>query len=181
MSRRRPVHQARARTALLAAVVVGWSSLLGSCAAVDDLVGGEAHCAADYPYYSDASALVEASDLIVVAVPGEQEVKTIDIGAGTFEAMKVWPLEVERVISGDLPTEHPLEVKLMDCLGAPGLAEGSRHVLFLATYPDTPGMPASLLNPEQGQYLLGETEGLVPVGDNEVAVQLNEVERLAAG
>lgn len=180
MARRRAIRGVRARTGLLAAAAVGWSVLLGSCAAVGDLVGDGAHCAADYPHYSDVTELVQASDLIVVAVPGKQEIRSIDIGGGTPEAMKVWPLQVERVISGQVTLDDPLEVKLMECLDAPALAEGDRHLLFLSTFPDVAGMPASLLNPEQGQYRLDDSDELVTVGDNELQLQLEEVERLAS-
>ena len=142
-------------------------------------VGGGATCVANYPYYRSVPELVRASDVIVVAVPGTQQERGIDYGSGSEEDHRVWPLEVRRVLRGEVPAGAPLEVKQMSCSDEPRLKQGEAQLLFLGTYPDTPGMPASLINPEQGQYVLDDAGMPRPIRDNELRLGLDEVERLS--
>ncbi|MEV0237610.1 hypothetical protein [Nonomuraea sp. NPDC050786] len=60
--------------------------------------------------------------------------------------------------------------------GTSSLKAGKVQVLFLNTYPD---LPATLLNPDQGQYDIDEAGNLVPLPTNTIAVSMGDLNKLA--
>lgn len=168
-------------SARLAGAAVACGALLAGCGGggILGLPEGDAYCVADSPYYRSVPELVRASDLIVVAVPSKQQDRSIAYGDGTSQEHRIWSLEVQHVLRGEVPPSGPLEVKQMSCSDEPRLRQGEPQLLFLGTYPDSPGMPASLINPTQGLYLLDDAGSPQPIEDNSLRPGLNEVEQLS--
>ncbi|MET7394648.1 hypothetical protein ABZS66_14265 [Dactylosporangium sp. NPDC005572] len=110
---------------------------------------------ADYPMYDSVRMLHERATLVVAGQVLPGAVRSIDDLVYT-----VYRVQVERRFKGT--SAETIEVKqiggtvggtvYVEAGGIP-LRTGTRYVLFLETYPDS---PASLLNPAQAQYVLGD-------------------------
>ncbi|GGM15781.1 hypothetical protein GCM10007977_016230 [Dactylosporangium sucinum] len=117
---------------------------------------------ADYPMYDSIQMLHERATLVVVGSVLSASVRSLDGMVHT-----VYRVQVDRRFKGT--SAASIEVKqLGGALGGTVYAEaggialrtGTRYVLFLETYPDS---PASLLNPAQAQYVLGGGDRPEPV------------------
>jgi len=160
--------------ALLAAVV------LGGCAAASGGGGGGGGGAGsgsgstgDYPVYATVDDLFAKADLVIEGVPGD--------GAGrAFQgvAYRVYEVEVSRVWKGVVKPGDIVEVKRVRD-EEQQLDGGKGYLLFLESYPDFPGVPASTLNPEQGQYRLDAAGAPVSLPGNAVTVTAADLTRLA--
>lgn len=158
---RRLLLQARTAGALSALVPL----LLAGCAPLDR---EPVSIDGDWPAYESLDELWEQATLVVEARLGDApEVELYEL-PGVPEAsypiaihdatvMKSWKgevregsiIKIKEAISAEI---GGVEYQLAD--EAP-LDAGRTYLLFLNTYPDaTPGVPAGLLNPWQGRYLL---------------------------
>ena len=124
----------------------------------------------DYPFYATQDELeAAATSILVVDVMSE--------APGSYEGIGVEVLTVKVV--ADAADMHPvgevLEIKEMP--GENSLHVGGRFVVFIVEY-DT--VPASLVNPTQGAYLVdGDTAR--PLEGNEVLLDTGLLSRLGIG
>jgi hypothetical protein len=143
--------------------------------------GGTVVMQPDYPGYDSLEALYEHADLVIqarIAGPGESRELKPDAGgtdpaanpeAGAPAAqavphepivVTVFAAEVVEVLKGTAKAGQTIEVKQLGGVlngvtyvdaSATSLLADTTYLLFLQTYPNA---PASLLNPQQGQYLM---------------------------
>ncbi|WP_238016341.1 hypothetical protein KZZ52_57860 [Dactylosporangium sp. AC04546] len=104
---------------------------------------------ADYPMYDNIQMLHERATLVVAGSVLSDEVRSIDGLAYT-----VYRVQVDRRFKGTSASLIDVKQVSAEAGGIP-LRTGTRYVLFLETYPDS---PASLLNPAQAQYVLRDGE-----------------------
>lgn len=126
--------------------------------------------AGDYPYYETQEQLEDAATAILV-------VDVLSEAPGSFEGI---PAEVMTVkVVADAADVHPvgelLEIKEMP--GEDVLAVGGRYVVFLEEYD---AVPASLLNPVQGAYVV-RGDGAWPQNGNEIRLDAELLQRLGIG
>lgn len=125
----------------------------------------------DYPHYATQQELENAASAILV-------VDVLSEAPGSFEGIDA---EVKTVkVVADAADVHPvgevLEIKEMP--GEDALNVGGRFVVFIEEYDN--GVPASLLNPTQGAYLVdGNTAR--PLEGNEVLLDTGLLSRLGIG
>lgn len=152
---------------------------------------------AEYLTYESLDDLWDAADLVVTASTSQgPTVRRLDIeGSGKGEeageegdVYTVFVVEVGHVWKGSASPGETLEVKQLGGLyegvqyveeGQATLSRDQNYVLFLVEFPDFPGVPASLLNPSQGQYRLDAGGELVPIGGNDLTVSIKALEELA--
>ncbi|WP_212816750.1 hypothetical protein [Polymorphospora rubra] len=170
---------------------------------------GVAESQVDYPYYESPAALFDRADLVVEADLSPDSRVTLlepDPPTGTDPAanpqagmesdaepapgalvITVYTARAVTVFKGEVRVGQNIEVKEMggtlrgvrhEVAGAVPLNGGERYVLFLSTYPNA---PASLLNPQQGQYRVDDSGALSAVPGNELTLTRADLERLAAG
>ncbi|MEV0610294.1 hypothetical protein AB0I61_28400 [Polymorphospora rubra] len=163
----------------------------------------------DYPHYESPAALFDRANLVIEADLSPDSRVTLlepDPPTGTDPAanpqagmesesepaagalvITVYTARVVTVFKGEVRVGQNIEVKEMggtlrgvrhEVAGAVPLNGGERYVLFLSTYPNA---PASLLNPQQGQYRVDDSGALSAVPGNELALTRADLERLAAG
>lgn len=161
----------------------------------------------DYPSYASLDELWERADLVVVATVGrdtrvEPLSATVDgdddpqanpnagvdsPGAGPEPLVTtVFQADVSRVFKGGRAADAgPVEVSQLGGTHdgvtytdpeSVQLTPGSEYLLFLAVFPDS---PASLLNPVQGQYPIGESGEPTALEGNDVGASLAELEEFA--
>jgi len=141
---------------------------------------------ADWPAYESLDALYGRADLVVqgaIAGPGKaQELKTGGDAADTT-VYTVVDLTVVRVFKGSAKNGQKIQIKQLGGTfkgvdyragDMPYLAQGKTYVLFLETYPDS---PASLLNPQQGQYVVEASGETAPLPGNAIKVSIPELAR----
>jgi hypothetical protein len=90
---------------------------------------------------------------------------------------RVYEVQVSRVWKGIVKPGDVVEVKRVRD-EEQQLDDGEGYLLFLESYPDFPGVPASTLNPEQGQYPLDAAGAPVSLPGNAVTVTAADLTRL---
>jgi hypothetical protein len=142
---------------------------------------------ADWPTYENVDALYDRADLVVQgALAGPGKVQELNIGGDSSETT-VYPvveLTAARVFKGSATSGQKIQLKqlggrLKGVDHRAGdmvyLAQGKTYLLFLQTYPDS---PASLLNPQQGQYVLDASGAATPLPGNNIKVSSSNLARL---
>ena len=109
---------------------------------------------------------------MIEGVPGDGADRDIE---GT--PYKVYEVEVSRVWKGVVKPGDVVEVKRVRD-EEQQLDDGKGYLLFLESYPDFPGIPASTLNPEQGQYPLDSAGAPVSLPGNALTVTAADLARL---
>jgi hypothetical protein len=158
----------------------------------------------DYPGYDSVDSLYRAADLVVeVRIGGTTAVRALRQGApdndprlnpaagtganATPDALvvTVYQASVTRVYKGGVAAGSTVPVKQLGGsyqgvtyreVGATALRPGGSYVLFLAVFPDA---PASLLNPDQGQYAVGSGGAPATVGTNTLSLTSADLTRLS--
>jgi predicted component of type VI protein secretion system len=181
--------------------------VLAACASSSPAASGEQSVEyhADYPAYDSVDSLYKTADLVIEGrLTGTPQVRqlspVVDVAdprlnpnAGVAGAAKAEPvvitvstLTVTRVHKGAAKVGSTIEVKQLGGTysGVTYRAEGvsafraqTPYLLFLATFADA---PASLLNPEQGQYVLDAAGNPTRVSPNGIAVSAADLTRLSA-
>ncbi|MEU8423540.1 hypothetical protein AB0C15_21960 [Micromonospora sp. NPDC048835] len=155
---------------------------------------------ADYPSYTSDDQLFERASIVVqgrvesdrkvvrlvqAAPRGQALPAPVDAERREGMVVTVRTVTVSRVFKGDVKPGDTVQVKQLggkldgvtytEEHGVP-LLDNGQYTLFLETYPD---QPASLLNPVQGQYLVDADNSLHALPGNEIAVSVNQLDRLA--
>lgn len=143
------------------------AAVLGGCGSASG--GGGS---GDYPVYATVDDLYAKADLVIEGVPGDGVNRAFE---GT--SYKVYEVEVSRVWKGIVTPGDIVEVKRVRD-EEQQLDGGKGYLLFLESYPDFPGVPASTLNPEQGQYRLDAAGAPVSLPGNAVTVTAADLTRL---
>jgi hypothetical protein len=165
--------------ALLAALVLGGCADGGGAAGSEGAGSGPgpgsgpgSGAQGDYPVYATLDDLFAKADLVIEGVPGDGADRDFE---GT--AYKVYEVEVSRVWKGVVKPGDVVEVKRVRD-EEQQLDDGTGYLLFLESYPDFPGIPASTLNPEQGQYPLDSAGAPVSLPGNALTVTAADLARL---
>lgn len=145
---------------------------------------------ADWPHYDTVDDLFSQADLVIEArVKDGPQVHPLDIGEGESTAIiySIFDLEVTKIYKGAVESGEKVKIKqeggkhdgvnyvMPDMVF---LVTGSSYLLFLATYPDLPGVPASMLNPTQGMYPLDESGKPTPLKGNSIKISGVDLDRL---
>jgi hypothetical protein len=127
----------------------------------------------DYPRYSTVAELFEQAGLVVEGTAGDREGRE-------YEGLpyNVWPITITRAWKGDLTEGAVVEVK-RPRQEDEQLDEDRGYLLFLETYPDVPGVPASTLNRDQGTYPLDASGAPTSLSTNEIRVTVADLRRLS--
>jgi hypothetical protein len=147
------------------------ATLLGGCYAAPSI--------RDYPSYATVDALFEGATLVVEAsVPEKGRRRDISIGGPGTDSYLVFDAVVSRVLKGTATVGEKVQIKQYADgeQGGEHLAAGRAYLLFLETYPD---VPASTLNPTQGQYELDAAGLPTPLPGNDVSISAADLTRLA--
>ena len=181
---------ASTRRPLVAAGLAAGMLLAGACAS---------HSEADYPSYASVDELWQAADLVVEVTLGpEPRVERIQVafplpgqtlpaGERVGDVYTVHAAEVTVVWKGAADVGHVVRVKQAG--GEHGgtsypagdgsaLEPGGAYLLFLETY-DEVGVPASLVNPTQGQYPLDPAGQPQALDGNDVTIASADLAELA--
>jgi hypothetical protein len=181
--------------------------VLAACASTGPQAAGaqSVQYHADYPAYDSVDSLYKTADLVIEGtLTGTPQVRQLNPAAGVSDprlnpnagapgaANKAEPvvitvstLTVTRVHKGAAKVGSTIEVKQLGGTlnGVNYSAEGvsafraqTPYLLFLATFADA---PASLLNPEQGQYVLDAAGNPTRVSPHGVAVSTADLTRLS--
>ena len=112
----------------------------------------------DYPYYATQAELVDAASAVL----------EVDITAerpGSYEGIEV---EVRTaIVVADADGTHPVgsTIEIKEMPGEDALVVGQRYVVFIEEYD---GVPASLINPTQGAYLVRSGNEAWPQNGNQI-------------
>jgi hypothetical protein len=134
--------------------------------------GSDSGSIADYPVYATVDDLFARADLVVEGVPGDGADRAFEGVAYT-----VYEVEVSRVWKGVVKPGDVVDVKRVRD-EEQQFDAGKGYLLFLESYPDFPGIPASTLNPEQGQYPLDAAGPPVSLPGNALRVTAADLARL---
>ncbi|MFG2045065.1 hypothetical protein [Dactylosporangium sp. NPDC048998] len=163
---------------------------------------------ADYPSYPDLPALFQKADLVIEATvdqgaktqylrsstpPANDPQLNPNAGMGKGEDATTTPIVVTvyqakalKAYKGDVKVGTAVAVKQLGGTldgktfreaGAKPLREGGRYILFLSVFPDA---PASLLNPDQGQYPVDSAGTVATISDTAPTFTIADLERAAA-
>jgi hypothetical protein len=148
---------------------------------------------ADWPSYESVEQLYARADLVVVATVRDgvatRELKISSDGSDA-DVFTVAGASVVRAFKGDAKTGASVTVKQLggeyqgvkytvDDGDTAYLRPGVTYVLFLATFPDFPGVPPSLLNPTQAQYELDGSGRPTSLAGNPITFSMAELSRLS--
>jgi len=129
--------------------------------AVPLLVSSPIPPAGDYPWYASQAELEDAATAVLV-------VEVIAERPGTYQDLlhDVLTVIVVADARGDHQIGSTMEIKEMP--GEDALRVGGRFVVFIVEYED--GIPASLVNPTQGAYLV-QDGSVIPRDGNGVVLE----------
>lgn len=162
---------------------------------------------ADYPAYNSVGDLYRRAELVVQArVVGSPVTQLLYPSHSPFDPASdpsapvedpssldgggivttIFKAEIIRTFKGEAKQGQIIDiqelggryqnVEYIDA-GAVPLKPGSMYVLFVHV---SPGLPSSLVNPKQGQYLVDDAGNISAVGANSLQVTASELEKLAA-
>jgi hypothetical protein len=164
--------------ALLAALVLGGCADGGGPGGSDGAGSGPgpgSGARGDYPVYATVDDLFAKADLVIEGVPGDGADREVEGTA--YKVYEVYEVVVSRVWKGVVKPGGVVEVKRVRD-EEQQLDGGTGYLLFLESYPDLPGIPASTLNPEQGQYPLDAAGAPVSLPGNALTVTAADLARL---
>ena len=167
----------------VAAVVLVLVLGVGACGRA---AGGRVVYQGDYPRYQSVAELLDTADLVVEAAVANPRVGKLYPTDGprndeTAVVITIYDATVARVHKGSARAGDVVEVHqtggeidgvVYENPEQVPFREGTAYLLFLATYPDS---PASLLNPDQGQYEVDPAGTYRPVGDNTLTVTAKDL------
>ena len=122
----------------------------------------------DYPYYSTQAELVDAATAILV----------VDVGSerpGSYEGIDVEVKTAHVVADADGTHAVGSLIEIKEMPGEDALAIGQRYVVFVVEYD---AVPASLINPTQGAYLVRNGGEAWPQSGNEIQLSRDLLDSL---
>jgi hypothetical protein len=151
--------KARRALAALCFAALSVTAVVSGCGSTSTVSTAAGSLGAYYPRYNTEAKLVADVDVVVVGEVIKSETRDIDINPGGEQPLVlpylVSTVKVQRVIKGAVSPGDSLEVKQLLAADQPDFQrldkKGSRALLFLAAYPNSPYSPA---NPDQGVVLI---------------------------
>ncbi|TYQ18006.1 UNVERIFIED_CONTAM: hypothetical protein Cloal_0402 [Acetivibrio alkalicellulosi] len=154
----------------------------------------------DYPYYEDLDSMVAIADTIIEGKILSSRVEMLDLSnnmydyvndeklnpGSTYNSTKtmytIYDVEITKIYKGDIKSKKEIveikqlggETKELTVISSDkaDIKKDSTYLFFLSTYDN---VPASLINPTQGYYLVKENQ-FIGSDTNKIKINTNDVE-----